>query len=201
LTPAERELAAEVVGAARGMLSITGEPGAHGWTSAHESLLAKLTGAGMDRGGTFTAYDPDPYAIGDADHIPAGRDPSELYDRSVFSLGESHPDDDDPWAASGYVPDTSKGLGAEVGAAMGEWARQQNAADVVHVTAACGLDWTGPRHAWEVWVSDRHAHAHNKGADGLSAICPGVNMTPVNDPGEPTTNEEADAALPRGDWE
>jgi hypothetical protein len=35
--------------------------------------------------------------------------------------------DADPWAAPAYVPDTARGLPAEVGSAMGEWARQQNA--------------------------------------------------------------------------
>ena len=51
--------------------------------------------------------------------------------------------------------------------------------DVVRVTANCGLDWTGPRHAWDGWLSDRHAHAHNKGRDGLSACCDGLRLTPA----------------------
>jgi hypothetical protein len=51
--------------------------------------------------------------------------------------------------------------------------------DVVRVTATCGLDWTGPRHAWDGWISDRHAHAHNKGRDGLSASCGRLTVTPV----------------------
>ncbi len=32
----------------------------------------------------------------------------------------------DPWAAPDYVPDTSRGLPPEIGAVIGEWARQQN---------------------------------------------------------------------------
>lgn len=49
----------------------------------------------------------------------------------------------------------------------------------IRVTAACGLDWTGPRHAWDNWFSGSHAYAHNKGKDGLSAACPGVTITAV----------------------
>jgi hypothetical protein len=51
--------------------------------------------------------------------------------------------------------------------------------DVIRVTATCGLDWTGPRHAWTGWISDRHAHVHNKGRDGLPASCSGPTVTPV----------------------
>ncbi len=40
----------------------------------------------------------------------------------------AYPDSDaDPWVAPDYVPDTSRGLPAEVGNVIGEWARQQNA--------------------------------------------------------------------------
>ena len=53
------------------------------------------------------------------------------------------------------------------------------AGDVVRVTANCGLDWTGPRHAWTGWISGRHAHAHNKGRDGLPATCDGLTVTVV----------------------
>jgi hypothetical protein len=53
------------------------------------------------------------------------------------------------------------------------------AGDTVRVTANCGLDWTGPRHAWDVWFSDRHAHEHNKGRDGLAASCDGLTVTLV----------------------
>jgi hypothetical protein len=53
------------------------------------------------------------------------------------------------------------------------------AGDVVRVTANCGLDWTGPRHAWTGWMSDRHAHAHIKGRDGLPASCHGLTVTLV----------------------
>jgi hypothetical protein len=51
--------------------------------------------------------------------------------------------------------------------------------DIIHATAGCGLDWTGPRRAWDVWFSDRHAWAHNKGRDGLSASCSGTAITIV----------------------
>jgi glycine/D-amino acid oxidase-like deaminating enzyme len=32
----------------------------------------------------------------------------------------------------------------------------------------CGDGWNVPERAWD-WISDRHAHAHNKGRDGLPA--------------------------------
>jgi len=51
--------------------------------------------------------------------------------------------------------------------------------DIIHATAACGLDWTGPRRAWDAWFSDRHAWAHNKGRDGLPASCSGKAITIV----------------------
>jgi hypothetical protein len=53
------------------------------------------------------------------------------------------------------------------------------AGDVVRVAANCGLDWTGPRHAWTGWISGRHAHAHNEGCDGLPASRDGLTVTPV----------------------
>jgi hypothetical protein len=80
--------------------------------------------------------------------------------------------------------------------------------DIIHVTAGCGLGWTGPRHAWDVWFSDRHAWAHTKGRDGLSASCPGTAATlvePGPDPAQqPKTEREAGtaggrASVPRQD--
>jgi hypothetical protein len=53
------------------------------------------------------------------------------------------------------------------------------AGDVVWVTANCGLDWTGPRHAWTGWISGRRAHEHNQGRDGLPASCDGLTITLV----------------------
>ncbi len=50
--------------------------------------------------------------------------------------------------------------------------------EVVRVTADCGLDWTGRREVWAAWISDRHAHAHNKGRDGLPASCTGLTLLP-----------------------
>ena len=38
----------------------------------------------------------------------------------------------------------------------------------VEMDCSCGYGWSGPERAWD-WISDRHAHAHNKGIDGLSA--------------------------------
>ncbi len=67
--------------------------------------------------------------------------------------------------------------------------------DVLRVTANCRLDWTGPRHAWTVWISDRHAHAHNKGSDGLSACCDGLTVTPV-EPGPQADEHDQDWAGP-----
>jgi hypothetical protein len=61
------------------------------------------------------------------------------------------------------------------------------AGDVVRVTAYCGLDWTGPRQAWTGWISDRHAHAHNKCRDGLPASCDGLTVTLVEP--DPQGNE------------
>jgi hypothetical protein len=42
--------------------------------------------------------------------------------------------------------------------------------DRVRVVADCSCGWTmdGPERVWN-WLSDRHAHAHSKGIDGLSA--------------------------------
>ena len=42
--------------------------------------------------------------------------------------------------------------------------------DEVRVSAvcSCGFDWEGSERSWE-WISDRHAHAHNKGMGGLPA--------------------------------
>ena len=51
--------------------------------------------------------------------------------------------------------------------------------DMVRVTANCGLDWTGPGHAWTGWISDRHAYAHDKGHKGLPACCDGLTVTSV----------------------
>jgi hypothetical protein len=42
------------------------------------------------------------------------------------------------------------------------------AGDIVRVTANCGLAWTGRRHAWDGWFSDRRAYAHDKGRDDLT---------------------------------
>lgn len=49
--------------------------------------------------------------------------------------------------------------------------------EIIRATASCGLDWQGPKAAWDNWFSDRHAHAHQKGIDGLSATCPDLNVT------------------------
>jgi hypothetical protein len=38
----------------------------------------------------------------------------------------------------------------------------------VELDCSCGYGWSGPERAWD-WISDRHAHAHNKGIDGLAA--------------------------------
>ena len=42
--------------------------------------------------------------------------------------------------------------------------------DTVRVVAGCSCGWgmDGPERVWD-WLSDRHAHAHNKGVDGLPA--------------------------------
>ena len=42
--------------------------------------------------------------------------------------------------------------------------------DTVRVVADCSCGWgmDGPERVWN-WLSDRHAHAHNKGIDGLAA--------------------------------
>ena len=42
--------------------------------------------------------------------------------------------------------------------------------DQVRVIADCSCGWgmNGPERVWN-WLSDRHAHAHNKGIDGLAA--------------------------------
>jgi len=38
----------------------------------------------------------------------------------------------------------------------------------VRITAPCGVDQTVHEQATD-WITDRHAHAHQKGVDGLSA--------------------------------
>ena len=42
--------------------------------------------------------------------------------------------------------------------------------DRVRIVADCSCGWAmdGPERVWN-WLSDRHAHAHNKGIDGLPA--------------------------------
>ena len=42
--------------------------------------------------------------------------------------------------------------------------------DRVRVVADCSCGWgmDGPERVWN-WLSDRHAHAHNKGIGGLAA--------------------------------
>ena len=42
--------------------------------------------------------------------------------------------------------------------------------DTARVIADCDCGWSmdGPERVWD-WLSDRHAHAHNKGIDGLAA--------------------------------
>jgi hypothetical protein len=42
--------------------------------------------------------------------------------------------------------------------------------DRVRVVADCSCGWgvDGPERVWN-WLSDRHAHAHSKGIDGLAA--------------------------------
>jgi hypothetical protein len=53
---------------------------------------------------------------------------SWLDDMEAADPAYPSPGDEDPWAASDdSVPDTSRGLPAEIGNAIGEWARQQNA--------------------------------------------------------------------------
>jgi hypothetical protein len=44
------------------------------------------------------------------------------------------------------------------------------ATDTVRVVADCSCGWgmDGPERVFD-WLDDRHAHAHNKGVDGLSA--------------------------------
>jgi hypothetical protein len=38
----------------------------------------------------------------------------------------------------------------------------------IEAGCTCGASWNVPARAWD-WISDRHAHAHNKGIDGLLA--------------------------------
>jgi hypothetical protein len=42
--------------------------------------------------------------------------------------------------------------------------------DQARVVADCSCGWgmDGPERVWD-WLSDRHAHSHNKGIDGLAA--------------------------------
>ena len=47
---------------------------------------------------------------------------------------------------------------------------------IVRVAAECGLDWTGPRRAWDAWFVGRHAWVHNKGRDRLPATCNDVTI-------------------------
>jgi anti-sigma regulatory factor (Ser/Thr protein kinase) len=74
----------------------------------------------------------------------------------------------------------------------------ERAGDIIHVTAGCGLDWTGPRRAWDVWFSDRHAWAHNKGRDGLSASCSGTAITIVEPGPEPAEQPGSGSTGRRG---
>ena len=38
----------------------------------------------------------------------------------------------------------------------------------IEADCTCGVGWNVPARVWD-WISDRHAHAHNKGIDGLPA--------------------------------
>jgi len=56
--------------------------------------------------------------------------------------------------------------------------------DRVRVIEDCSCGWgmDGPERVW-LWLSDRHAHAHNKGIDGLAAASTGsVQRIAVEDP-------------------
>jgi len=56
--------------------------------------------------------------------------------------------------------------------------------DRVRVIEDCSCGWgmDGPERVW-IWLSDRHAHAHNKGIDGLAAASTGtVQRITVKDP-------------------
>jgi len=53
--------------------------------------------------------------------------------------------------------------------------------DYVHITTACGLDQTVAAGAIE-WITDRHAHAHNKGLDGLPAGGCDLSIEPAPQP-------------------
>ena len=50
--------------------------------------------------------------------------------------------------------------------------------DYVRITTACGVDQKVAKRAVE-WITDRHAHAHQKGVGGLSAGGCEVRVEPV----------------------
>lgn len=50
----------------------------------------------------------------------------------------------------------------------------------VHITG-CGIDRVINEQGLE-WTLDRHAHAHRKGIDGISAWCPGLEITETDEP-------------------
>ena len=71
--------------------------------------------------------------------------------------------------------------------------------DRVRVIEDCSCGWgmDGPERVW-IWLSDRHAHAHNKGIDGLAAASTGtVQRITVKDPQpEPEAGQILHAAEP-----
>ena len=70
------------------------------------------------------------------------------------------------------------------------------AGDTVRVVADCSCGWgaDGPERVWD-WLSDRHAHAHGKGIDGLSP-CGSWNVQHIAaDKPEAEAEPEAEAGL------
>jgi hypothetical protein len=68
--------------------------------------------------------------------------------------------------------------------------------DYVHITAPCGVDQTVAEGATD-WILDRHAHAHQKGIDGLSAGPCGIAVAPCSSPPLPERSG-AEAGLEAG---
>jgi hypothetical protein len=63
--------------------------------------------------------------------------------------------------------------------------------DRVRVVADCSCGWgmDGPERVWN-WLSDRHAHAHNKGIDGLAAASSMAVRHIAAEPPEPEPEAE-----------
>ena len=114
---------------------------------------------------------------------------------------------DDPWAAPGYVPDTSRGLSVETAYAIGQWLAQQSArtewphpgqadtasADRCPVPVRDLIDDSATRHGRAPGVEHHGRDWHIVRDAEAAARTAGLRATAPQPPGQDTAEWQADA--------